>query len=89
MHVDMALPPGIGRWLALEFPPGGGAPLHHTDSIDFAFVFEGSVDLILDDGPHRLGPGDFVVLNGVDHAWETGSEGCRMSSVVTGTPPTK
>ncbi len=87
MHVDMALPPGIVRWLALEFPPGGGAPLHHTESLDFVFVFEGSVDLTLDDGVHPLGPGDFLVLNGVDHGWQAGPQGCRISSVVTGTPP--
>jgi quercetin dioxygenase-like cupin family protein len=87
MDVDMGLPVGIVRWLALEFAAGGGAPLHHTDSVDFVFVFEGSVELILDDGVHPLGPGDFVALNGVDHAWQAGPEGCRASSVVTGTPP--
>src|SRR6516165_9915300 len=66
MVVDMGLPPGIVRWLALEWEPGATVPFHHTDSVDYAFVFEGSVELMLDDGPHQLGPGDFVVLNGVD-----------------------
>jgi quercetin dioxygenase-like cupin family protein len=85
--VDMALPPGTARWLALQFPPGVTAPLHHTQSLDLVFVFEGSAELILDDGPHTLGPGDFVVLNGVDHGWKAGPDGCRMSSVVIGAAP--
>lgn len=87
MDVDMGLPPGIVRWLALEFAPEGSAPLHHTDSVDLLFVVEGKVDLILDDGVHPLGPGDFTVLNGVDHGWKAGPEGCTATSVVTGTPP--
>jgi quercetin dioxygenase-like cupin family protein len=85
MAVDMGLPPGIVRWLALEWEAGTTVPFHHTDSVDYAFVFEGSVELMLDDGPHQLGPGDFVVLNGVDHAWKAGPDGCRMSSVTIGT----
>ncbi|MFI5040850.1 MAG: hypothetical protein ACHQNA_03205, partial [Acidimicrobiales bacterium] len=44
-------------------------------------------DLVLDDGAHRLGPGDGVVIKGVDHRWETHEEGCRMSVVVIATPP--
>jgi len=79
--------PGIARWSIVEFPPGVAAPMHHTDSIDFDVVLEGHVDLILDDGPHTLGPGDATVVNGVDHGWATHDEGCRMSVVVIGTPP--
>ena len=79
--------PGIVRWSFVEFPPGTNTPFHHTDSVDFDVVLEGAVDVILDDGAHRLGPGDGVVMNGVDHGWETHEEGCRMSVVVIGTPP--
>jgi quercetin dioxygenase-like cupin family protein len=79
--------PGIARWSFVEFPPGVTAPLHHTDSIDFDVILEGHVDLVLDNGPRTLGPGDAVVMNGVDHGWATHDEGCRMSVVVIGTPP--
>jgi hypothetical protein len=79
--------PGIARWSFVEFPPGVTAPLHHTDSIDFDVILEGHVDLVLDNGPHTLGPGDAVVMTGVDHGWATHDEGCRMSVVVIGTPP--
>jgi quercetin dioxygenase-like cupin family protein len=79
--------PGNARWSFIEFPPGCTTAFHHTDSLDFDVVIDGSVDLILDDGPHRLGPGEGVVVKGVDHGWATHDEGCRMSVVVIGTPP--
>ena len=79
--------PGTARWSFIEFPPGVATAFHHTDSLDFDIVVEGSVDVILEAGPHRLGPGDGVVLNGVDHAWETHEQGCRMSVVVIATQP--
>jgi uncharacterized cupin superfamily protein len=61
--------------------------VHHTDSVDFNVILEGSVDVILDDGPHRLEKGDAVVLNGVGNCWQTGDSDCRMSVVVIATPP--
>ena len=79
--------PGITRWSFVEFPPRTTAPLHHTDSVDFDVILDGHVDLILDDGAHRLERGDAVVMNGVDHGWATHDEACRMSVVVIGTPP--
>jgi quercetin dioxygenase-like cupin family protein len=78
---------GTVRWTFVEFPAATTTPFHHTDSVDFDVVLEGSVDVILDDGPHRLGPGDGVVITGVDHGWETHGQGCRMSVVVIATPP--
>ena len=68
-------------------PPGVATHTHHTDSMDFDVVLEGSVLLVLDDGPHRLEAGDGVVLTGVDHHWRAEEEGCRMSVVVIATPP--
>jgi quercetin dioxygenase-like cupin family protein len=79
--------PGIARWSFVEFPAHATAPLHHTDSVDFDLILDGSVDLVLDDGTHRLHTGDAVVMNGVDHGWATHDEACRMSVVVIGTPP--
>jgi quercetin dioxygenase-like cupin family protein len=85
--VDLTAAPGVARWSYVQFPPGATTPFHHTDTIDFDVILEGRVDLLLDDGAHRLGPGDGVVMKGVDHGWETHDEGCRMSVVVIGTPP--
>jgi len=79
--------PGIVRWNFIAFPPHTKTAVHHTDSVDYNVILDGSVDVILDDGPHRLNQGDAVVLNGVDHCWQTGDSDCRMSVVVIATPP--
>jgi quercetin dioxygenase-like cupin family protein len=79
--------PGVAQWSFIYFPPGVTTQTHHTDSLDFDVVLDGNVDVVLDDGPHRLGPGDAVVIRGVDHRWETHAEACRMSVVVIATPP--
>jgi quercetin dioxygenase-like cupin family protein len=71
------------------FAPNVQMPLHHTDTLDFDIVLAGTVELVLGDGAHRLGPGDSVVVTAVDHSWSTGPEGCTLSIVTVGTPPPK
>ena len=61
-------------------------PMHYTDTIDLDVVLSGAIELVLDDGAHRLEPGDSVVVNGIDHAWRAGPEGCVMSVATIGTP---
>ena len=72
--------------MVVELGPGSEAPMHHTDTLDLQTVLSGSVELLLDDGAHRLEQGDLVVLTGVDHAWRAGPDGCRLSAVLVGTP---
>jgi mannose-6-phosphate isomerase-like protein (cupin superfamily) len=79
--------PGLVSWNLIEWQPDLAWPMHHTDSIDFDLVLSGSVELILDDGSHVLGPGDCVVIAGVDHAWRVGPDGCRLNAILLGTPP--
>lgn len=85
--IDQFLPPGHVRWIVVDYGPNCETPVHHTDTLDLETVVSGSVDLILDDGTHRLGPGDMVVMTGVDHAWKAGPDGCRINAVLVGTPP--
>jgi len=84
--LDIAVSPGVMRWMRVHFGPNGSAPMHHTDSIDCHTVVEGWVDLLLDDGAHRLGPGDHAVVAGVDHGWQAGPQGCTTSIIIFGTP---
>ncbi len=84
--IDQGIAPGLLRWMVVELGPGSGAPMHHTDTLDLQTVLSGSVELLLDDGAHRLEQGDLVVLAGVDHAWRAGPDGCRLSAVLVGTP---
>ena len=85
--LDLGVPAGALRWAVIEYAPGAGFSMHHTDTVDFDVVLSGSVDLILDDGAHPLAPGDNVVVTGVDHAWRAGPDGCRLSIVTIGASP--
>ena len=91
--VDVKLAPGALRWIVVEHDPHdrGAAPttastMHHSDTLDLIVVLEGSTRLVLDDDARELGPGDCVVMTGVDHALEAGADGCRMMSFAVGTP---
>ena len=86
-HPDLGVAPGLVRWQVMRFGPEFAMGMHHTDTVDFDMVLEGSVEIVLDDGAHRLGPGDCVVVTGVDHAWKAGPDGFVMSVTVIGTPP--
>jgi len=85
--IDQYIEPGIVRWMIVELGPNSETPMHHTDTLDLQTVLSGTVDLVLDDGAHRVEHGDLVVLTGVDHAWKTGAEACRLGAVLIGTPP--
>jgi quercetin dioxygenase-like cupin family protein len=85
--MDVQVPPGIAQWIVIDYEPGGIQEWHHTDTVDFNHVLSGSIDLTLDDGVHHLEAGDGAVVNGVDHAWQAGADGCRLSVLFLGTPP--
>jgi hypothetical protein len=83
---DLGVAAGFVQWQIIEHKPNMVAPMHHTDTVDFDLILEGSVELGLDDGMHLLEPGDCVVLTGVDHSWTAGPSGCRLSVTSIGTP---
>jgi quercetin dioxygenase-like cupin family protein len=85
--LDLAVPAGAMRWTVIDYAPGAGFSMHHTDTVDLDVVLSGSVDLILGDGAHPLAPGDSAVVTGVDHAWRAGPEGCRLSVMTIGASP--
>ncbi len=50
--------------------PGRVGRMHRTNSVDYAIVLEGELDLELDDGARtHLKAGDIVVQRGTMHAW--------------------
>ena len=85
--LDLAVPPGSMRWTLIEYAPGAGFSMHHTDTVDLDVVLSGSVELILDDGGHLITVGDSAVVTGVDHAWRAGPEGCRLNVMTIGVAP--
>lgn len=66
-----------------DFPPGGGSPMHATDTLDFLVVVSGEVVLITESGETLLRAGDVLVDRGVAHAWRNDSdEPCRIVNVL-------
>jgi quercetin dioxygenase-like cupin family protein len=85
--VDLGVAPGFVSWVIVDYPANLDFPMHHSDTVDFDMLLEGTLVLVLDDGEHPLDPGDVVIVNGVDHGWKTGPAGCRLSVFSVGTPP--
>lgn len=83
--LDMGFGQGLA-WMVIRWKPDSEWPPHFTDTIDLDIVLEGSIELVLDDGAHRLEPGDSVVVHGVDHAWRVGKEGCTTCVVAIAAP---
>lgn len=80
---DAGPPVGQTTWKVIEFPPGWGYPAHHSWSVDFSAVIEGTVEFGTDAGTVDLGPGDAVLVNGVSHTWRT-NDGCRLLVAMLG-----
>lgn len=53
----------------IEFAPGVAPRNHRTDSIDYAVVLSGRIDMRLDDQMVTLGAGDVLVQRGTVHDW--------------------
>lgn len=61
--------------------------MHTTRTIDYGVVLSGEIELELDHGSVRLGPGDVVVQRGTRHAWRNLSDRpCTMAFVLVGSP---
>ena len=73
----------------VRYEPGLTPRMHRTDSIDYAVVLSGEIDMELDD--HRTVPlkaGDLVVQRGTIHAWVNhGSDPCEIAFVLVAANP--
>lgn len=74
----------------VEYAPGVAPRNHRTQSIDYAVVMSGEIDMTLDDTEVHLKAGDVLVQRGTIHNWENrGSEPCRIAFVLIGAQPLK
>ena len=63
-------PPENGtRFVIIDFPPGNEALMHRTESLDYAFVLAGEIEMDMDESTVTLKAGDVVVQRGTNHAW--------------------
>jgi quercetin dioxygenase-like cupin family protein len=73
----------------VEYAPGVAPRNHRTDSLDYAVVLSGSIEMELDDGARvTLRQGDVLVQRGTIHNWiNPGTEPCRIAFVLIGAKP--
>lgn len=72
----------------IEFSPGVAPRNHRTDSIDYAIVISGEIDMELDDSVVRLKAGDVLVQRGTIHNWvNRGDVPCVMAFVLIDAKP--
>jgi quercetin dioxygenase-like cupin family protein len=72
----------------VEFAPGVAPRVHRTDSIDYAVVISGEIDMELDDAVVQLKAGDVLVQRGTIHNWiNRGFEPCVIAFVLIDAKP--
>ena len=72
----------------VSFKPGVSPRNHRTDSIDYAVVLSGAIDMELDVGSVHLKAGDVLVQRGTTHNWvNKGSAPCVMAFTLVASKP--
>jgi quercetin dioxygenase-like cupin family protein len=73
----------------VHYAPGVTPRSHRTDSIDYAVVISGEIDMELDDGVvAHLKQGDVLVQRGTIHNWvNRGKEACVIAFVLISAKP--
>ena len=72
----------------IEFAPGNGPRNHRTDSLDYAVVLSGEIDMDLDGSEVHLQIGDVIVQRGTIHNWiNRGTEPCVIAFVLIDAKP--
>jgi len=90
-HKDIATTIDNGTVFRIVYYGPGVAPRNHrTDSIDYAVVISGEIDMELDVGSVHLKAGDVVVQRGTIHNWvNNGKEPCIIAfSLIASKPVT-
>ena len=72
----------------VEFAPGVAPRVHRTDSVDYAVVMSGEIDMALDDSVVHLKAGDVLVQRGTTHNWiNRGSAPCVIAFILIDAKP--
>ncbi len=75
--------PGGSVFRIVEFGPGVAPRNHRTDSIDYAVVMAGEIDMEMDDSLVHLKAGDVLVQRGTIHNWvNNGTEPCVIAFIL-------
>ncbi|HUB95871.1 MAG TPA: cupin domain-containing protein [Stellaceae bacterium] len=72
----------------VEFSPGVQRRNHRTDSVDYAVVLSGEIDMELDDTTVHLKGGDVLVQRGTIHNWvNRGTAPCTIAFILIDAKP--
>jgi mannose-6-phosphate isomerase-like protein (cupin superfamily) len=72
----------------VEFSPGVQRRMHRTDSIDYAVIMSGEIDMELDDSTVHLKAGDVLVQRGTIHNWvNRGTQPCTIAFILIAAKP--
>jgi quercetin dioxygenase-like cupin family protein len=72
----------------ISFGPGVAPRNHRTDSLDYAVVMAGAIDMVLDNETVTLRAGDVLVQRGTVHNWiNNGNEPCVIAFVLISAKP--
>jgi quercetin dioxygenase-like cupin family protein len=73
----------------LELAPGNTPRVHRTDSVDYAVLLSGEIDMELEEGEFvHLKAGDVVVQRGTVHNWvNRGTQPCSIAFVLIDAQP--
>lgn len=75
---EMGLKPGPETVEVVRHPN-----MHRTESIDYAVIMTGEIDLLLNDSDVHLKAGDVVVQRATNHAWVNyGDEPCKIAFIL-------
>ncbi|KAJ7087550.1 hypothetical protein B0H15DRAFT_922938 [Mycena belliarum] len=79
-------PPTGVVFCVTDMPPGARAPMHRTQSMDYAVVLSGEIVLSLESGEEKtVKAGEFMVQRGANHTWHNRTqETCRVMLVLVG-----
>ena len=80
--------PGGTVFRVIEYMPGVAPRVHRTNSIDYAVVISGEIDMQLDDSEVHLRAGDVIVQRGTIHNWvNRGDKPCVIAFVLIDAKP--
>ena len=80
--------PGGTVFRIVQYGPGVAPRNHRTDSIDYAVVISGEIDMEMDGGSMHLRQGDVVVQRGTIHNWiNRGDKACVIAFVLVAARP--
>ncbi len=72
----------------IEFAPGVTPRNHRTDTVDYAVVLSGEIDMPMDDTVVHLKAGDVLVQRGTIYNWvNNGTEPCVIAFVLVAADP--